>query len=59
MIQETNVPRPLLMSQQEAAPEILNDLICLCDNACTKDCTCENHDQPCTAACSCEARFPA
>lgn len=45
-----------LMSQVPAAPELMNDLICICaPNSCHFNCACLNNQQPCTAACRCTA----
>lgn len=56
---ETNSLQPRLMSQPAAAPELLNDLVCVCDgDACSTSCKCEENEQPCTYACNCEAKMP-
>ena len=47
--------RPKLMSQSLAAPELLNEIICICPrNSCHTGCVCLNNEQSCTAACDCE-----
>jgi hypothetical protein len=46
--------RPKLMGQPPAAPELMNDLICLCHGTCHIGCVCLEYEQPCTAACVCE-----
>ena len=45
---------PVMMTQSPAAPELLNDIVCECLNACVEKCICYKNSQPCTAACSCE-----
>ena len=46
--------QPIMMSQPPAAPELLNNLVCCCQDMCESICICKQHDQPCTAACDCE-----
>ncbi|MCG7875885.1 MAG: hypothetical protein N0C90_06110 [Candidatus Thiodiazotropha endolucinida] len=54
--QETGILQPQLMCQSPAAPELLNDIVCMCpSNNCLEDCTCLSNGQACTWACSCEA----
>ena len=51
--------RPQMMSQSPAAPELLNDLACNCDNSvCDDNCTFFRNEQPCTLACKCKAAVP-
>lgn len=51
--------QPKMMSQQAAAPELLNDLVCSCPPyGCNENCTCLTNDQPCTAQCDCQAVLP-
>ncbi|CAC5394530.1 unnamed protein product [Mytilus coruscus] len=53
---ETDTSMPRLISQSAAAPELLNNLICECDeHNCSKNCTCLENEQDFTAACSCGA----
>lgn len=53
---ETGILQSKLMCQSPAAPELLNDIVCLCrSNDCSEDCTCLSNGQACTVACSCEA----
>ncbi len=40
-----------------AARELLNNLVCSCDDGYSKNCTCEINNQPCTAASSCKAQL--
>ena len=44
---------PMMMAQPAAAPELLNDIICFCNNDCDDFCRCHSLGQPCTAACDC------
>ena len=49
---------PKCMSQQPAAPELLNDIVCFCKSGeCHTGCICLEYAQPCTQACSCEANL--
>ena len=51
--------RPQMMSQSPAAPELLNNLACNCENnLCDDKCTCFHNEQPCTLACECKAAVP-
>ena len=55
----TQIMRPLMMNQSPAAPELLNDLTCNCENSiCDDSCTCFRNEQPCTLACKCKAAVP-
>ena len=46
---------PKLMTQEISAPELLNNLVCSCNNYCiSEDCECISNNQPCTSACVCE-----
>ena len=46
---------PKMMNQTPAAPKLLNELLCDCvDNSCDENCSCLDHEQPCTASCSCK-----
>ncbi len=47
--------RSKMMNQSVAAPELLNNLVCSCDDGCPTKFTCEINNQSCTAACSCKA----
>ena len=37
------------------APELLNYIVCDCDDECAEQCKCTNYMQPCTAACPCQS----
>ncbi|CAC5361556.1 unnamed protein product [Mytilus coruscus] len=53
---ETDTIMPRLMSQPAAAPELLNNLICECDeHNCSEICTCLENEQACSATYSCGA----
>jgi hypothetical protein len=41
------------MTQSAAAPELLNEIICECEDDCDDISRCHQHWQPCTAACEC------
>ena len=46
---------PKMTSQELAAPELLNDIVCDCStDPCQSNCSCFCHSQPCTTACTCE-----
>ena len=45
---------PVMMTQEPAAPELLNDIICTCADMCESNCKCKLLNQPCTAACYCD-----
>ncbi len=45
---------PKMMSQAAAAPELLNDIVCDCQDSCSQQCVCIKNNQPCTQACLCE-----
>lgn len=47
-----------MMTQPVAAPELLNDIVCDCEDVCDETCTCSCSRQPCTIACSCKAAVP-
>ena len=49
-----------MMSQPEAAPELLNDMVCNCvaEYCHLESCPCLKNGQSCTAACLCEAALP-
>ena len=53
--EETGMLKPVMMTQSPAAPELLNDLVCMCESDCGETCTCVLNDQSCTRACACEA----
>ncbi len=42
-----------MMWQAPVASELLNELVCQCDDDCDSLCRCEMNGQPCTAACDC------
>ena len=44
----------VLMTQGEAAPELLNDIICDFNDICMDNCKCSKFEQTCTAACPCQ-----
>ena len=44
---------PTLVSQPLAPPELLNDLVCFCEDLCSDACVCTTNEQPCTQACNC------
>ena len=44
---------PVMMSQSPAVPEVLNDVVCECADACSDICKCSKYGQACTAARSC------
>ena len=47
--------KPKMMNESPAAPELLNDMICMCrPNGCHVGCVCLNNEQSCMAACNCE-----
>ncbi len=50
--------QPKLMSQSVSAPELLNDLVCDCQD-CASSCSCMVNMQPCTAECKCQAVLPS
>ena len=52
-VKEGNVLQPKFMVQGVSAPELLNDLVCKCEDYCTSKCTCYENNQPCTAECLC------
>ena len=55
----TNKLQPTMMTQPNAAPELLNEIVCVCaPNRCHDQCICLKSEQPCTAACSCQAELP-
>ncbi len=54
--QVRGILQPILMTQNIAAPELLNNLICSCVDQCLADCSCSMNNQPCTAACSCSSK---
>ena len=41
---------PTLVSQPLAAPELLNDLVCFCEDLCSDACVCTTNGQPYTQA---------
>ncbi len=44
------------MTQQCAAPKLLDDLVCDCEpNNCYENCSCLINEQSCTASCQCKA----
>ena len=53
----TELVKPQMVDQKLAPPELLNDLVCFCQDLCTEDCVCVHNEQPSTAACSCNARI--
>lgn len=44
---------PQMVNQPLAPPELLNDLVCFCEDVCSEDCVCASNEQPCTQACDC------
>ena len=44
---------PTLVSQPLAPPELLNDLVCFCEDLCSDTCVCTTNEQLCTQACNC------
>ena len=48
---------PVLMTQGEAAPELLNDIICDFNDICMDNCKCSKFEQTCTAACPCQKKL--
>lgn len=44
---------PIMMTQEAAAPELINDIVCDCTDTCQSQCCCGIHNQPCTSACAC------
>lgn len=53
-VDSTGNLKPVMMTQSVAAPELLNDMVCHCEQ-CDMDCVCSLSAQPCTYACSCKA----
>ena len=39
---------PKIVSQPLAPSELLNDLVCFCEDLCSDDCVCVTNEQPCT-----------
>ena len=56
--EETGMLKPVMMTQSPAAPELLNDLVCMCESDCGETCTFVLNDQSCTIACACETALP-
>ena len=53
---EGGILTPRMMTQQAAAPELLNLVVCECsEDSCSSNCSCFKLSQPCTSACACEA----
>ena len=50
---ETGNYTPKMVSQPLAPPELLNDLVCFCEDLCSDDCICATNEQPCTQARNC------
>ena len=46
---------PKIVSQPLAPPELLNDLVCFCEDLCSDDCVCGTNEQPCTQVCNARA----
>ncbi len=40
---------PKMMNQSVTASELLNELVCSCEDGCSTNCTCEINNQHCTA----------
>ena len=56
-----NQLRPIMMTPDVSAPELLNDFLCKCSpSECTIEvgCVCLKNAQPCTAACACKPVLP-
>ena len=51
---ESGLYKPKYMTQSMAPPELLNDMVCVCEDHCSEDCICSNNEQPCTLACRCK-----
>ena len=55
----TNYLKPFLMTQDAAAPDLLNTLVLECvPGCCNEDRKCTVNLQPCTAACDFKAYIP-
>lgn len=52
---EANCLQPVLMTQPVAAPELLNDIVCMCE-LCDDECVCFVNKQSCSIACACKSR---
>ena len=44
---------PRMVNQPLAPPQLLNDLICVCEDVWSEACVCASNEQPCTQACDC------
>ncbi|KAG0719669.1 hypothetical protein GWK47_050025 [Chionoecetes opilio] len=54
---DTKQLQPIMMTQPCAPPELLNDILCCCED-CNEDCSCLVNNQSCTADCVCRAALP-
>ena len=50
---DTGLYMPQIVGQPLAPPELLNNLVCCCEDQCSDVCVCATNEQPCTQACSC------
>ena len=56
---EDGLLTPKIMTQEPAAPELLNNILCDCtSDACLSNCSCFLHNQSCSTACPCKAALP-
>ena len=53
-IKQGNMFQPRLMLQGVAALELMNDIICNCEDFCTGKCSSFENSEPCTAAYKCD-----
>ena len=50
---DTGLYMPQMIGQPLAPPELLNNLVCCCEDQCSDVCVCATNEQPCTQACGC------